>query len=44
MPVKINLKINRKKASISPYRKKKKKKWQMGVMEKKNFTTKFQFF
>ena len=29
MPVKINLKINKKKASISPYRKKKKKndKW-----------------
>ena len=39
MPVKINLK-----ASISPYRKKKKKKWQMGVMEKKKFTTKFLFF
>ena len=43
MPVKINSKINRKQASISPYKKKKKKKRKMGVMEKKNFTTKFQF-
>ena len=44
MPVKINSKINRKQASISPYRKKKKKKRKMGVMEKKKFHNKIPIF
>ena len=44
MPVKINLKINRKKASISPYRKKKKKNDKWVSWKKKKVTTKFLFF
>ena len=44
MPVKINSKINRKQASISPYKKEKKKKEKWVSWKKKNFTTKFQFF
>ena len=44
MPVKINSKINRKQASISPYKKEKKKKEKWVSWKKKKFHNKIPIF